>query len=176
MPWMDAIEVARSTPPTKKEREQVLEYRRRKAKPRFYVDENFPATAVRLLRGTNVQVLTSREAGLDGNPDENHAAFALKAGCILLTCDRDYLDEQRFPLIHCPAIVVFGFGSGSSVEMKDAFRCLRTMYGSPQFFDKWVKIDAKRDCWSEYWRFLDGTTSRSRYRVYRGKLQEWVET
>ena len=39
-----------------------------------------------------------------------------------------------------------------------------------------VKIDAKRDCWSEYWRFLNGTTSRSRYRVHRGRLQEWVET
>ena len=94
----------------------------------------------------------------------------------ILAALRDYLDEQRFPLVHCPAIVVFDFGSGSSREMKGAFQFLRTMYGSPQFFDKWVKIDAKRDCWSEYWRFLNGTTSRSRYRVHRGRLQEWVET
>jgi predicted nuclease of predicted toxin-antitoxin system len=176
MPWLDAVEVARSTPPTKRELKQVLEYRRRKAKPKFYADENFPAVAVRLLRATTVQMITAKEAGLNGHPDENHAAFALKNGCVLLTCDRDYLDEQRFPLVHCPAIVVFDFGSGSSREMKGAFQCLRTMYGSPQFFDKWVKIDAKRDCWSEYWRFLNGTTSRSRYRVHRGRLQEWVET
>jgi predicted nuclease of predicted toxin-antitoxin system len=176
MPWLDAVEVSRSTPPTKKEWEQILEYRRRRAKPKFYADENFPTAAVRLLRATKVQVLTAKEAGLNGHPDENHVAFALKNGCILLTCDRDYLDEQRFPLIHCPAIVVFDFGSASLNEMRGAFQCLRTMYGSPQFFDKWVKIDAKRDCWSEYWRFLNGTSARSRYRVRRGRLQEWLET
>jgi predicted nuclease of predicted toxin-antitoxin system len=175
MPWLDAAEVARSTPPTKKEREQVLEYRRRKAKPKFYTDEDFPMAAVRLLRSTKVQVLTSKEAGLNGHPDENHVAFALKNGCVLLTCDRDYLDEQRFPLIHCPAIVVFDFGDGSLLEMRAAFRCLRTVYGWPQFFDKWVKIDARRDCWSEHWRFLNGTTSRSRCRVHSGRLQVWVE-
>lgn len=176
MPWLDAVEIARSTLPTKKEWEQVLEYRRRKAKPKFYTDENFPGAAVGVLRATKVHVLTSKEAGLNGHPDENHVAFALKNGCVLLTCDRDYLDEQRFPLIHCPAIVVVDFGSGSLNEIRGAFRCLRTIYGSPQFFDKWVKIDAKRDGWSEYWRFLNGTTSRSRYRVHRGRLQEWVET
>jgi predicted nuclease of predicted toxin-antitoxin system len=173
---MDAIEVARSTPPTKREREQVLEYRRRKAKPRFYADENFPSAAVQLLRDTKVQVITAQEARLNGHPDENHAAFALKNGCVLLTCDRDYLDEQRFPLIHCPAIVVFDFGSGSLHEMREAFKCRRTMYGSPQFFDKRVKIDAKRECWSEQCRFLDGTASRARYRAHRSRLQERVET
>ena len=122
-----------------------------------------------------VQVLTAKEAGLNGHPDENHVAFALKNGCVLLTCNRDYLDEQRFPVVHCPAIVVFGFGSGSLNEIRAAFQCLRTIYGSPQFFDKWVKIDAKRDSWNEYWRFLNGTTARSRDRVHSGRLQEWVE-
>ena len=60
-----------------------------------------------------VPVLTAQEARLNGHPDENHAGFALKNGCVLLTYDRDYLDEQRFPLIHCLAIAVFDFGSGS---------------------------------------------------------------
>ena len=61
---------------------------------------------------------------------------------MLLTCDRDYLDEQRFPLIHCPAIVVFDFGSGSLLEVRQAFKCLRSMYSAPQFFDKWVNMIA----------------------------------
>ena len=175
MPWIDEVAVALRTPATKKEQEQVLEYRRRKAKPKFYADENFPAAAVQLLRDTKVQVITAQEARLSGHPDENHTAFALKNGCVLLRCDRDYLDKGRFPLIHCPAIVVFDFGSGSLHEMREAFKCLRTMRSAPQSFDKWIKIDAKRDCWSEHSRFLDGTTSRARYRVHRGRLQEWVE-
>lgn len=175
MPWIDLVEILRRSPPSKKEIEQVLEYRRRRAKPKFYADENLPVSIVKRLRQTGVQVLTAQQVGLSGHPDENHAAFALRNGCILLTCDRDYLDERRFPLIHCPAIVVFDFGAGSLREVQGAFTCLQRMYGSPQFFDKWVKIDAKPDSWTESSRHLNGTTSRTRYRVHRGRIQEWVE-
>lgn len=174
MAWVDVIKLLRVNPPTKKEVEQVLDYRRRKAKPKFYADENFPNGAARLLRKMGARLLTAQEAGLTKHPDENHAAYALRRGYVLLTCDRDYLNERRFPLIHCPAIVVFGFGSGSIEQIRDAFTCLKTMFGSPQFFDKWIKIDAKRTSWTEYARHLDGTTSRSRYRVFQGRLQEWV--
>lgn len=175
MPWVYMAEIAKRNPATKKEIEQVLEYRRRKAKAKFYTDENFPPLAVKLLRANGFHVLTTQEADRIGHPDENHAAFALKKGRILLTCDRDYLDERRFPLIHCPVIVVCDFGSGSLNEVRETFRCLRTLSHFPQAFDKWTKIDAKRDTWTELSRFLDGTTSRTRQRVYRGQLQEWVD-
>ncbi len=177
MGWVNLTERIRDNPPTEKEIKQVLDYRRRKAKARFYADENFPALAVELLRKMGGKVVTVQEAGRRRHPDENHAAYALKHGYILLTCDRDYLDESRFPLIHCPVIAVFDFGSGSHRdEIQQSFTCLKGTLRSPQFFDKWTKIDAKRDSWTEHSRHLDGTTSRSRYRVYRGNFQEWVET
>ena len=176
MTWVNITELIRDNPPTEKEIEQVHEYRRRKAKARFYADENFPTLAVAVLRRLGAKVVTAQEVGNRKHPDENHAAYALKRGYILLTCDRDYLDENRFPLIHCPAICVFDFGSSCRPEeIQQAYTCLRRVLHSPQFFDKWTKIDAKRDSWTECSRHLDGTTSRSRYRVYRGSFQEWVE-
>ena len=175
MPWVDLAEIITRTPPTEKEIEQVLDYRRRRAKARFYADENFPVAAVGLVRSSGAGVLTTQEAGRRGHPDESQAAFALRNGRVLLTCDRDYLDERRFPLIHCPVIVVCDFGSGSSSEMRQTLRCLRTIFSVPQFFDKWTKIDAKRGSWTEASRHLDGTTSRTRYRVYRGQMQEWAD-
>lgn len=155
--------------------EQVLEYRKRKAKPKFYADENLPIAIVKRLRGMGVQVLTAHQVGLSGHPDENHTALALRHGYILLTCDRDYLDEGRFPLIHCPAIVVFDFGSGSLGEVQGAFIYLHRMFRLPQFFDKWAKVHAKPDSWIEYKRYLDGTTARLRLRVHWGRYQEWVD-
>jgi len=71
---------------------------------RFYADENFPYLATRMLRRFGAQVVTVQEADLRRHPDENHAAYALRYGYILLTCDRDYLDNRKFTLIHCPAI------------------------------------------------------------------------
>jgi predicted nuclease of predicted toxin-antitoxin system len=176
MGWVNLIERIHHNPPTEEEVKQVLEYRRRRAKARFYADENFPVLAVELLRKMGAKVVTVQEVGRRRHPDENHTAYALKHGYILLTCDRDYLDENRFPLIHCPAITVFDFGSSSGLEeIRQSFTCLQRVLRSPQFFDKWTKIDAKRNSWTEYSRHLDGTTSRSRYRVYHGNFQEWVE-
>lgn len=175
MPWIDAHLLYKSNPASPKEIEQGEDFEKRKAKARFYADENFPTIATNLLKGAGLDVVTAHDAGKRGEPDENHAAYALQQGRVLVTCDRNYLDERRFPLIHCPAITVFDFGPGSIEHIKKAFRCLRSMIRIPQFYDKWAKIDAKPEALTEYMRFLNGTTARTRYRRYRGMLQEWVD-
>ena len=60
-------------------------------------------------------------------------------------------------------------------EKLQAMRCLVHIDKGPTFYDRWVKIHAKPGEWTEEMRFLNGTTGRSRWRVYRGRLQEWVE-
>jgi len=59
--------------------------------------------------------------------------------------------------------------------MKQTFACLATVFRTPQFFDNWCKVDAKRDCWTELFRHLDGTTSTKKLRRWQGRLQEWVD-
>jgi len=176
MPWVNLADLSRGNPPTKKEAEQVREYGRRKTKVSFYTDENFPSRATRLLGLLRARVTTAKDENLSRHPDQNHVACALKHGYVLLTCDRDYLDERKFPLIHCPAIVVFNFGFGLVMYIWRSFAWLQRMVSFPQFFDKWVKIEANPECWTEYCRFLNGTTSRSRMRLYRCEIQEWVDT
>src|SRR5262249_26646363 len=41
---------------------------------------------------------------------------------------------------------------------------LAAVFRTPQFYDKWCKVDAKPDCWTELLRHLDGTTSKKRLR------------
>ena len=160
--------------PNPKEVQEVITYFKRKAKPRFYADENFPEQAISLLRKMGAKVQTARWAGLNRRSDEDHLAYALRTGLVVVTCDRDFLDERRHPLIHCPAIFVFDFGSGTVDEIRQAFTCLAAVLRTPQFFDKWCKVDAKRDCWTEYFRHLDGSTSKRRFRRWQGR-QEWVD-
>jgi Domain of unknown function (DUF5615) len=175
MPWIDMDIIAIDGKLTERERRQVDDFARRKAKPRFYADENFPELAIEMLRRLKADVMNIRNTRRKGHPDESHAAEALRLGRVLITCDRDYLDEHRFPLIHCPALVVCDFGQGTASEIRATFKCLGSIFSVPQFFDKWTKIDAKRDSWTEYARHLDGTTSRYRYRFHRGRMQEWVD-
>jgi predicted nuclease of predicted toxin-antitoxin system len=173
--WVDVADRLKVDPPSGAEIRQGMEYLRRGAKVRFYADENFPTVATEILGGSGARVLAVQEVGLRRHPDENHAAYALRNGYVLVSCDRDYLDDERFPLVHCPVIVVFDFGGGSPQEMRAAFRCLRTMFRVPQFYDKWMKIDASRETWTQTARYLNGTSGRTRYRFNKGRLQEWVE-
>jgi hypothetical protein len=162
-------------PPIREEIAEVERYAARKAKPRFYADENFPAQAVAILREWGARVETVQEAQLCGHPDENHAAYALKHCLVLLTCDRDFLNFKKFPLTSCPAIYVFNFGGGTEGEMHQALLCVWGPFVAPPFFDKWCKVDAGRDCWVESVRYLDGCSSRTRCRYYRGEYQEWLD-
>jgi hypothetical protein len=175
MSWIDMDTIAIDDKLSDRDDRQLVEFARRKAKPRFYADENFPGLATDILRGYKADVFTIQDARRTGHPDENHAAEALHLGRILMTCDRDYLDERRFPLIHCPALIVCDFGRGTEREIRDTFKSLGAVFSTPQLFDKWTKIDARRDSWTEFARYLDGTASRTRYRFHRGRLKEWVD-
>src|SRR5262249_5603123 len=116
MPWVDAVD-APSPEPSNREKAQVEDYLRRRKKPRFYCDENYPAQATGILRRWGFNVVTAQEANLRGHPDENQLAEARREGRILLSCDRDYLNERRFPLTDCSTVAVFSFGDGSLSEM-----------------------------------------------------------
>ena len=48
-----------------------------------------------ILREMGAKVVTVQEVGTRRHPDENHAAYALREGLILLTGDRDFLDKRR---------------------------------------------------------------------------------
>jgi hypothetical protein len=175
MPWIDLKKIVADDPPTEREKKQVEDYVRRRAKPRFYADENFPGVAIKILRQLDADVLTVRDARRRGHPDENHTAEALRLGRILITCDHDYLNDRRFPLIHCPALVVCDFGDGTVDDIVGTFECLRGgLFRAPQIFDKWIKIHATRDSWTEHARHLNGTTARTRYRMHQGRMQEWM--
>ena|SRR5258707_1362649 len=175
MAWVDEEQLVAMTPPNEKEAKEVLTYLAHRAKPRFYTDENFPNQAVQVLRQMRAKVLTVQETRKTRHPDENHTAYALRNGLILLTCDRDFLDNRRFPLIHLPAVFVFDFAAGSVREIRQANRCLAPVFMAPQFYDKWCKVEAHRDSWTASFRYQNGSTSKNRFRLWRGRIQEWVD-
>jgi predicted nuclease of predicted toxin-antitoxin system len=175
MSWIDEADLVAENPPTEREILDVERMAARKAKPRFFADENFPARAVTIFRELGARVETVQEAGRRHHPDENHIAYALENGLVLLSCDRDFLDNKKFPLIHCPAIFVFDFGRGTEAEIMRTLCCLGSVFAAPQFFDKWCKVDARRDSWIELMRYQNGSTSRTRYRLWRGRIQSWID-
>ena len=175
MAWINVRDLPGRGLPTPQEMREVEGNIARRAKARFYADENFPTAAIDHLCELGAKVITAQEAGLRRHPDENHTAYALRTKAILVTCDRDYLNERLFPLISCPAVFVISFGTGTKQEIHRSFACLAYPLRAPQFYDKWCKVDASPDGWTEWRRYFNGTTSRERYRVRNGIMQQWSD-
>jgi Domain of unknown function (DUF5615) len=76
--------------------------------PRVYADANLPAGLVRFMRG-RLQwdvLFVVEEDELRRAPDVEHFRMAMQLRRTLLTLDRDYLDDRRFPPAECGGVVV----------------------------------------------------------------------
>lgn len=80
VPWVNVEDVP-AEPLSKREEREFDEYlRKRKVRPRFYADENFPRPALELLRANGMDVRTFTDAELAGHADEDHLNFAVGNG------------------------------------------------------------------------------------------------
>ena len=77
-------------------------------RPRVYVDANLPSGVVaymrRRLRWDAFFVVEHED--LRRAPDDEHYVLAAQLGRTLITLDRDYLDERRFPKARSPGVIV----------------------------------------------------------------------
>jgi hypothetical protein len=78
------------------------------ARPRIYVDANVPAGIVAHMRvRLHWDVLfVLEEADLRRAPDVKHYQLAHQLRRTLVTLDRDYLDDRRFPIDSCSGVLV----------------------------------------------------------------------
>ena len=76
--------------------------------PRVYADANMPAGIVGFMR-TRLHwdvLFVVEHDDLRRLPDVEHFRLAGQLRRTLLTLDRDYLDDRRFPLAACPGVLV----------------------------------------------------------------------
>jgi len=186
MPWINVDEHPDSTL-SKEDKAELAKFspRKKQKKMRFYVDEDVPPQAVKRLRarGSNVKtVQEARKRGYPdkrGHPDENHLAEAQKQDRILISCDRDYLNDRRFPLHKSPTLVVCDFGTGTINQIDATFYCLGILEASGQMPGgqvptMGVKIHANPSEWTEKTKYQEGSRGRYRYRIHQDKWQVWV--
>src|ERR1700754_3480613 len=77
-------------------------------RPRIYADANIPAGLVAYMR-TRLQwdvLFVMEEDDLRRAPDIKHFHLAQQLRRTLVTLDRDYLDDRRFPLDCCGGVLV----------------------------------------------------------------------
>lgn len=76
--------------------------------PRVYADANIPAGVVNTMRhefGWDVLFVLEHE-DLRRAADREHYRRALELGRTLITLDRDFCDDRRFPLDQSPGVII----------------------------------------------------------------------
>jgi predicted nuclease of predicted toxin-antitoxin system len=77
-------------------------------RPRVYVDANVPTGVVAYMRrrlGWDAFFVVEHD-DLRRARDDEHYVLAARLGRTLITLDRDYLDEHRFPAARSPGVIV----------------------------------------------------------------------
>jgi predicted nuclease of predicted toxin-antitoxin system len=88
-----------------------------KKKARFLVDESLGSEAAKVIRELGWNVKYVDEVALVGHSDEGVFAFAWSDDRILLTHDRDFLDDRSFPTHRNPGVVVLPGGDGDEAAL-----------------------------------------------------------
>jgi predicted nuclease of predicted toxin-antitoxin system len=81
---------------------------------RFLIDESLGVEAARVISDHGLDAIYVGDVGLAGRSDEDVAAYAKREGRIILTHDRDFLDDRRFPTDQNPGVVVLPGASGAT--------------------------------------------------------------
>jgi hypothetical protein len=71
----------------------------------FLFDENVQTNVIRAIRAYGLRVDSVRELGYRRRSDQEVLAFAWKRKQMLVTYDRDFWDDERFPVSSCAGIM-----------------------------------------------------------------------
>lgn len=112
-----------------------------KRKARFLVDESLGKEVVEILRELGWNVKGCWEVGLHGHPDENVFAVAWRERRILLSKDRDFLNNRRFPEYRNPGVVILPDGPVDSGRFIEALRRLIHLFAPFSGAYEGTKID-----------------------------------
>jgi predicted nuclease of predicted toxin-antitoxin system len=146
-----------------------------KRKARFLVDENMDRDVALLLMDFGYNSVFVGDLGLVGAPDETVFASAWKERRIILTHDRDFLNDTRFPFHRNPGVIVLPGAEGDGALEKALADLLRISapYGEAH---RGAKIEVTQD---RIWRvrgFLksEGRHVQKRIRLEKnGQCSEW---
>lgn len=145
---------------------------------RFLVDESLGLGVAELLREEGWNVRYVAELGLGGHSDEDVFARAWADDRIVLTHDRDFLDDGRFPPHRNPGVVVLPGGHGGDLPLITALAGVVSFVAPFREGYRRTKVIVSDDAtWTFFRQNSDtGAMERRRFRIPpKGPMEEWID-
>jgi Domain of unknown function (DUF5615) len=168
MPWKKL-----SQPSPKEEAELEVEFGKKTA---FLVDESVDPAITDFLRKKGWNVKTVSDVGLAGQDDEAMLAAAHRDDRVLLTHDRDFLDDRKFPPHRNPGVAVLPEGGRDFGALSTAVHNMLILVGAHRNFYHATKVEFLADGSLILKRRRRGRDKRTRYRFTRhGPAEVWED-
>jgi predicted nuclease of predicted toxin-antitoxin system len=146
-------------------------------KNRFFVDESLGGEAANWLRVRGYNAVFAGDVGLLGHSDEDVFSYAWRDGRMLLTHDRDFLDDKRFPEHRNPGVVVLPGADGNNEAMTVGMLTAVSVFG--RWPETWQKTKSTISPTGEMVirrrAFDTGKVLSTRYRLNRGRAEIWED-
>jgi len=149
----------------------------REPRAKFLVDESLGAEVADALRGAGWNAVFAGDLGLLGRSDEDVFAAACREDRILLTHDRDFLNDRIFRPDRNPGLVVLPGADGEERTLIPALGGAVSIIGC--FRETWrgSKVVIHADgTWTVWHRTEGGRVRRTQYRFpLNRRVEEWVD-
>lgn len=140
-------------------RQLNLELSGRRGRTRFLIDENMPQDVTAALRRRRYSTMTVADYGFADRGEQDIFALAKREDRVLVTRDRGFLDEERFPFRGSPGVAVLPPPSEGEDPLTRACGDLLRVHGDSHalWYEKkvWIAGDGTVSV-----RFADSATSR----------------
>lgn len=122
-------------------------------KPTLYFDENFPARVIDAAKSraslkNNFKLLSFADFGNHGKDDDFQLNFCKSKGFVLVSLDRDFLDDRRYPIQRLPGVVIVTVSSNQSASILSAlsvFAEFISLFPFPRNFMQDSKFQVNRE-------------------------------
>ena len=149
-----------------------------KRKAQFLIDESLGVEAARFIRALGWNAVYVGEVDLGGKSDEDVFAIAWRDDRIILTHDKDFLNDRRFPYHRNPGVIVLPGATGETPGLLNAVSGVLRLIGPYREANRGIKIEITEDGIWSIKGFSKGQVSLQRKRVkfgQKGEVWEWVD-
>jgi predicted nuclease of predicted toxin-antitoxin system len=159
--------------PTRKEAKRLL------GEVRFYIDHDVDNVVVEILRWLKYDVETAKDVGAEAQRDEWHFGHAFRTKRVLLTKDKDYLDDERFPLSQTRGVIILNIDTANPEEIARSLEVIDVVLSKLRHTLEQAKVILNSDyTLTIIHRVPTGEAfdvQKTRYRVRPDGTDKWTE-
>jgi predicted nuclease of predicted toxin-antitoxin system len=157
--------------------DEIRDFERQSSKKaRFLIDQCLGVEAARVFTRFGWNALFAGDAHLTDHSDEDIFAYAWRDDRIILTHDRGFLDDRRFPPNRNPGVIVLPGGSGATSGLERELARVMLVVAPYRECHRNAKIEVSED---RQWTIRAWDRSGGKHRYARlkfgshGEIWEW---